>query len=84
MPSYRTDHYAFCKNRECTGCLLTDEELANFHVLALWGEMNQRCIAQTPHTKSVAGALAAIVEDGPSYRANAKRIREEHFADQKD
>jgi hypothetical protein len=59
----------------CTGCLPTDAELGEMPILALWGEMLNRCVAQTPDTKSRDGALAALIEDGPEYRTLARRLR---------
>lgn len=64
-------HYAYCKNADCDGCLPSDEELRCWPLIALWGEMAARCIAQTPATKTREGALAALIDDGPTYRAAA-------------
>jgi hypothetical protein len=69
------EHYAFCKDADCAGCLPSDDELATRPMIALWGEMVQRCIAQTPATKTHTGALAAIVDDGPTYREASLRLR---------
>lgn len=63
------EHYAYCKDATCTGCLPSDDDLMTWPIIALWGEMLARCIAQTPATKTREGALAALIEDGPSYRA---------------
>jgi len=69
------EHYAYCRDAACPGCLPSDEALAERHTLALWGEMLARCIAQTPTTKTHDGALAAIIADEPGYRALSLRLR---------
>lgn len=73
-------HYAYCRERDCTGCLPTDAALEQRPIIALWGEMLARCIAQTPATKTAAGALAAITEDGDHYREVSERFRGQRIA----
>jgi hypothetical protein len=74
------EHYAYCKNADCPGCLPSDDDLAAMPVIALWGEMLARCIAQTPETKSHTGALAALIADGPEYREASLRLRKVNHA----
>lgn len=69
------EHYAYCKDAVCPGCLPSDEALSEWDTIALWGEMLARCIAQTPATKTHDGALAAIIAGGPGYRALSLRLR---------
>lgn len=73
-------HYAYCRDRDCTGCLPSDAAMDQWSLMALWGEMLARCIAQTPETKTVAGALAALSEDGDRYREMSERFRRERVA----
>lgn len=70
------EHYAYCKDLECPGCLPSDADLAQMPIQALWGEMLNRCIAQTPRTKDWLGAYAAIVEDGEYYRSMSRKARQ--------
>lgn len=80
IPTSKTDgHYCYCRDAECGGCLPSDEALEEMHILPLWGEMLNRCIAQTPATKTREGALAAIRADAPSYRIRAEEYRAERF-----
>lgn len=71
----QTEHYAYCKVADCPGCLPSDAAVNNMGLWELWGEMLNRCIAQTPATKTRAGAIAAIVADGPTYRSHPKVLR---------
>lgn len=68
-------HYAFCRDADCAGCLPTDADLDAMPLIALWAEMNQRCIAQTHSTKTRDGALAAIRADAPTYLRLAREQR---------
>lgn len=79
----RIKHYAYCKDRDCTGCLPTDEELADFPIIALWGEMLARCIEQTPFTKTHDGALNVLLARGSDYRSIAHFARLWHFNDER-
>lgn len=69
------EHYAYCKAAECGGCLPPDAVLPAFPIIELWAEMMKRCIAQTPQTKTVDGAVKAIVDDGAHYREQSLRLR---------
>lgn len=69
------EHYAYCKDPACAGCLPPDEALATLPIIDLWREMLARCIAQTPQTKTREGALAVIVADGPRYRELSRNVR---------
>lgn len=71
-----TEHYAYCKDQDCPGCLPSDEALQDLGFpLPLWVEMIRRCVAQTPQTKTREGAIAALVADGPKYRAHPRVVR---------
>jgi hypothetical protein len=69
------DHYAYCRRADCPGCLPTDEQLAGEPLIGLWAEMHRRCIAQTPQTKTLAGAYLALLNDGDRYRRYSRDIR---------
>lgn len=77
------EHYAYCKRVDCPGCLPSDEDLARYSLLALWGEMLNRCIPQSPRTKTKSGAWGVIFEDGNRYRQLSKEIREKWIKEQK-
>lgn len=64
-------HYAYCKRRECVGCLPTIDELDRMQLLDVWAEMLARCIAQTPDTKTHEGAMAALRAGDVSYQSIA-------------
>lgn len=74
------EHYAYCRDPECGGCLPTDEELAGFDLLPLFAEMLARCIPQRPTTKTHAGALAVIIDQGDRYRELAADVRRRRVA----
>lgn len=69
------EHYAFCKDLKCKGCLPTHDALVRMNILDLWEEMLYRCIAQTPMTKTAAGAHQAILDNEEEYIEASRRIR---------
>lgn len=64
-------HYAYCKRRECVGCLPTIAELERMPLLDVFAEMLARCIAQSPDTKTHEGAMAALRANRSEYETVA-------------
>lgn len=75
-------HYAYCKRRECIGCLPTIDEIEAMPTIAVWGEMLTRCIEQSPATKTHEGAVAAVRECDGWYHSTAYFARLHTFAEQ--
>lgn len=75
-------HYAYCKRRECVGCLPTMAEIEQMPIIAVWGEMLTRCIEQSPATKTHGGAVAAVRECDGWYHSVSHFARLHTFAEQ--
>lgn len=76
-------HYAYCKRRECVGCLPTVAEIDQWpNLLAVFAEMLARCIPQSPERKTHEGAVAAIRENAAEYELVAHFARKATFAEQ--
>lgn len=69
------DHYCYCTDDACLGCLPTLDDVRAMHILDRWAEMFKRCISQTPETKTLDGALAAIELDEPWYLDVSRRLK---------
>lgn len=75
-------HYAYCKRRECIGCLPTIDEIEQMPILPVWAEMLARCIPQSPDTKTHKGAVAVIRQFDGWYHSTAHFARLHTFAEQ--
>jgi hypothetical protein len=75
------DHYAYCRDLVCTGCLPTDLELLAMHPLDLGAELLRRAIpmpsgalGQIAHTEAM---LAAIDHQAEWYLTVSRQLRHE-------